>query len=584
MFGRAKNLNEGVLSMEKKRLLTLIGSVCLILVLAALPFMAACQAPPSPPAPAPPAATPPPAPPAPVPQGNLIVLGPNLGNEVWAPDVGASQDQAILAITNETLVYRSLGNQPAGGYYPRLAERWEISSDGLTWDFYLRKGIQWQGGYGEFTANDVKFSLELAGREGSVNSFASVFRPGGKTVGSYNVISPYHLQIKMNTPHALFLYYLSRYELSIVSEKYFKTVGHDVAMKNPIGTGPWKFVNYQPANYIKFEAVPNHWRQTPQFQTLTVAAVPELSAQLAMLKTGSADIAIIPAERITELESAGLHIKQMPGSGWVALDFGGQVLPSRPKYDPTCPWVSHQDEPASSDWNQRALKVRQALCLAVNKDAIVSKILYGAAMQSPILDWPLGTLWCNPDWKPYPYDPEKAKQLLTEAGYPNGFAKPITMYALNLATCPAAPKISLAVAMDWQAIGLQVNLVPIDFAAIRTNWVNRDAAWRCEVFGFSKQPEGWPSQMVSQYSKGAFCVGHESLELDKLLEACSTTLDEVERQKAAIAVGDYIYYNYIHCGIAITNTVFAMSPKISDWPVCENSSIISDLEYVTRAK
>lgn len=569
--------------MRRGKLLTLIGSVCLILVLAAMPFMAACPAPPPAEEEVPPPAEEEEAPPAPVPGGELIILMPNLGNEVWAPDIGATQDQSILAMSNETLVYRSLDNQPAGEYYPRLAERWEMSSDGSIWDFYLRKGIQWQGGYGEFTANDVKFSLELVGREGSVNSFAAAFRPGGETVDSYNVISPYHLQIKMNTPHVLFLYYLSR-AAWMVSEKYYKAVGSDVAMKNPIGTGPWKFVDYQPGNYIKLEAVLNHWRQTPQFQTLTIKAVPELSAQLAMLKTGAADIAIVPGERIVELEATGLHIKPVPGSGWITLNFGGQVLPDRPKYDPTCPWVPHQDEPASSDWNQRALKVRQALCLAINKDAIVSMIYHGAAVQSPMLDWPLGTPWSSPDWKPYPYDPEKAKQLLTEAGYPDGFAKPITIHALTLATCPEAPKVALTVAMDWQAIGLRVSLVPVDFAVVRPLWVNRDTAWTVQVFGFSKQPEGWPSQMISHYSKGAHAVCHESLELDKLLEVCSTTLDEAERQKAAIAVGDYIYYNYIHCGIAITSTVFAMSPKIGDWPMVEDTNVIGDVEYITRAK
>ena len=341
----------------------------------------------------------------------LVVLRDDLGNEIWGP-TGGSGDGHIFAITNETLVSWAQQDQDQG-YYPRLAERWEMSKDGLIWDFYLRKGIQFHDGWGEFTAEDVKYTIELMGSDGSGNVHASRFRSGGKkgNLSKITVVNPYQIRIELKKPEVMFLWLLCEDSSAIVSKKHYESVGKK-AVQHPIGTGSYRFIEHKPAQYIAYEAVNNHWRKTPGFKKLTIKAVPEQSSRLAMLKGGHADVSIIPADRAGEMEKAGIKVKRLPETLHVSWVLGGSVLPTREHYDPECPWVYHQDEPWDSDWNQRALKVRKALSHAINYPAIIDKIMYGEAKATPFHGWvPVGT-WSNPQWKPYEYNPDLSKKLL----------------------------------------------------------------------------------------------------------------------------------------------------------------------------
>ena len=146
-----------------------------------------------------------------------------------------------------------------------------------------------------------------------------------------------------------------------------------------------------------------------------------------MLQTGEVDIIGVPPDKLAEVKARVCVLSAYLRQTGTYMIFGGQLLSDDPKFDPTVPWASHTDEPADSDWNKRALKVREALNLAINREAIRSKIMYGAATPMATYLWPPSITGYKPEWKDIPYDPDQAKQLLSEAGYPNGFEKPITM-------------------------------------------------------------------------------------------------------------------------------------------------------------
>jgi peptide/nickel transport system substrate-binding protein len=517
------------------------------------------------------------------PYGDLVVVRDSLGSEVWAPDVGGTVDSYNMSPVYETLTYMNYDDEPYS-YYPRLAERWTVSDDGLIWDFYIHQGIQWQGNYGEVTAADAKYSLELLGSPGSTNNLAAQFNLGTDgAVESYNIIDNYHLQVKLQKANALLLFYTSQPEASIVSKSYFEQVGHDYAMKHPVGTGPWKFVDYQPANYIKFEAVTNHWRKTPDFATLTLKSVPELSARMAMLESGQADIGSVPPDKVAEAEAAGLHIRELGGTTCFTTILGGTVLNSEPNYDPTCPWVYNQDEPWDSAYNQNVYLVRKALSLAVNKQAIIDKILNGAGTLTPLHDWPLGNNWASDAWVPFPYDPDEARALLAQAGYPDGFSKPITMYAVSGGGNPLDPQASEAVAMDWQAIGLDVNIVPIEWSVLRAKTSDRDTAWCSYVTGWGVMAEPWLDIFYSYYSKSSFNDGFESLELDQLLDDTFAIMDTEQRRVASLKVGDFLYDHICDVGIAVGTNYAAMSAKTGTWRIKYLPVMPMDFEYVTHA-
>jgi ABC-type transport system substrate-binding protein len=518
------------------------------------------------------------------PSGELVVLVDTLGSEVWGPHVASSHERYTLTITNEHLVTYGRDDQKTG-YYPRLAEKWEVSEDGLTWDFYIRKGIQWHDGWGEFTAEDVKYTLELIGSAGSTSGEAKQWRISKDSqVESLTVVSPYHLRIKRRKPNVLLPWNLCLQDEAMVSKKYYEKVGVDKAIKHPIGTGSWRFIEHKPAEYVKFEAVENHWRQTPAFKYLTIKVVPELSGRLAMLKTGEADIAMVPADKAKELKAAGLKIKSVPGSGFLGVQLGGNVLPTREHYDPTVPWVYHQDEPWDSAWNQRALKVRKALFMAINGKAIIDVVYYGEAEPARLQDWPMGTVFNKPEWKPIPYDPEQSKKLLAEAGYPKGFKKPITVDVIPLPTSPRLIDATLAICNDWEAIGIKVKRNMSEWAVVRPFWAGRKSAWRVYTPAWYMEPEPWRPNAHIKHSKGAFLEGFESLEFDKLIEACATEKDFDKRVQATLAQGQYLIDHYIEGGILISNASFATSSKVGKWPIQQITPYPRDFEYITKAK
>jgi len=518
------------------------------------------------------------------PKGDLIILMDSLGNEIWGPNVGGTLDHNILLYTNENLISWAMEDQKTG-YYPRLAERWNMSEDGLTWDFYLRKGIQWHDGWGEFTAEDVKFTLELVGSPGSTNLYAAQFRSGEKdNIVSYDVLDRYHIRIKARKPDVMFLWRLAAPEGSVSCKKYYETVGHQKAIQHPIGTGPYRFIEHKPAQHIKYEAVGNHWRKTSDFKYITIKAIPEESSRLAMLKGRQADVCIIPPDRVAELKSAGLHIKRIEEAMFVSWVLGGSVLPTRKDYDPACPWVYHQDEPWDSEWNQRALKVRKALSLAINYQAIIDKILYGEGKPTPFHSWAPTGIWFRPEWKPYPYDPGQAKKLLAEAGYSKGFNKPIIMHIISFPHFPEATKVAEAICNDWEAIGIEVTRRMSEWPLFRAALSGRKSAWQTAISAWTVAHEPWVHPFNIYPSKNAYNGGFESLELDGLIEKCTSTLDFDKRVKATHELANFLYKYCIDHGIAIRNVPVALSSKVKSYKIRQNRAYLLDIEYISRAE
>jgi peptide/nickel transport system substrate-binding protein len=154
----------------------------------------------------------------------------------------------------------------------------------------------------------------------------------------------------------------------IHSKKYVETVGEEGAERQPVGTGPWKFVEHVRGDRIVYEAMDNHWRAVPHFKRLVFLKVPEPATRMAMLRAGSVDVIEIGGEYVEELQKAGMRTLTMPNVAWVWVILGGQWH-SKSTYDPAVPWAQPDAE--------RARKVRLALNLAVDKQAILRQVLGG---------------------------------------------------------------------------------------------------------------------------------------------------------------------------------------------------------------
>jgi peptide/nickel transport system substrate-binding protein len=507
------------------------------------------------------------------PEGTLTVAVATFGNERWLPSLYVGAEDVVLKPLYESLLSR---DPKTGELIPMLAERWQVTDGGRTWKFHLRKGVQFHGGRGEVTAEDVRFTFASIAKEGSANSLAPEFR----LIKSMEVEGPYTISVRFDRPFVTFgnrvTHGLFASVAYIQSKKHIETAGEQGAERQPVGTGPWKFVEHVRGDRIVYEAVENHWRATPHFKRLVFLKVPEPATRMAMLRAGSVDVIEIGGEYVEELKKVGMRTLTMPNVAAVWVILGGQ-WPTKPTYDPKVPWAQPDAE--------RARKVRLALNLAVDKKAIVQQVLGG-------LGAPVGTVNYYPTdpWateallKPHPYDPARAKALLTEAGYPNGFE--ITM---NLTAWPGRgylPDVGEAVATYWEKVGLKVKRRPVDRAVFAADFRKRSYAGVALAYaGPIIAPEPWELFARISQTKSAVHLLVEHPKLDGLIDRLVAEPSAAERARIMREeMGPWLYEYLPAVSIAATHSIAGVGPKVGEWPLIPGHMGIHNWEYVTRAR
>ncbi len=575
----------------KKSVIVFIVLCTLALIACAQPAPAPSPSPAPSPTPAPaPAPAPSPAPsPAPAPKPapvvakpfnqELIVTTTAYSREVGLPHLGTAVDNNIWQSVYEYLMY---WDYKTGKLVPGLADRWEVNADSTQYTYYLHKGVQWQKGVGEFTAEDVKFTFELCMRKDSIHTRAEQWR---SEIKSMVIENPYKIVINLNYPDWQFYTDLVNFRptFPIVSKRYVQNVGETAASDYPVGTGPYQVVAHQPGDFVKLEAVPNHWRAVPDFKYITIKPVPEESTRIAMLKTGEADVIRVGPDKVPGLKAAGFNIAAAPG-GWTYWIMPGSMpLPTDPAFKEAAkqPWWADPADTAAWD---KALKVRQAMNLAVNRQEINNKLFQGTAVLLGVA--PCGTPgqlggYEDPSrWPAYPYDPTKAKQLLAEAGYPKGFD--ITMILLNNPGRADSVDLAEAVAIYWEAIGLKVKRVPMDWAVLRP--INRDRKNFFQAFTVGSQAYAEPA--VPEWRQGSSFGGGSHWaanikELDDLAVAAYNQTDAVKRREAAIKYADRAYQLYNTVPLMAVSNIWATSKRVKDWPLLPTSiDDVQQLEFI----
>jgi peptide/nickel transport system substrate-binding protein len=487
---------------------------------------------------------------APGPAGaqQLVVAGAPPIHEVTMPHLGAQSSKLLTRPVYEHLVQVD----PVTWDYsrPMLAERWQVSPDAKTWTFSLRRGVPFHAGMGDFTAEDVKFSLELLAGKDSLASTTAYWR---KTLDRVEVVDPHtvRLHLKASTPDLLFELSNGR-ETQMLSRKYVTTVGVQKASEKPVGTGPYELVEWRRSEFMRFRALDKHWRVVPQFKELVYKFVPEDSTRVAALRTGDADIIELPRSLKKEVQAAGFEARRSLWPGVVVFGLlGGQYMNDRPTYNAKVPWLDK--------------RVREAMNLAVNRQAIVEHLFLGEAQVNTV---PIIPSWVkefgNPAWKPYPYDPARAKRLLAEAGYPNGFTAEWRAYLLS--GVPELVSASEALQIDLAKIGVKLDLKLVEYAA----GVRPDARAR-KLAGIGiLHRTGIPplpgSQMAIFFSKGGILGGVELPEIEDLFSRLEKSADPAERAKMVRAIGDVLYSGYHTLPLVDLYPLFGINQKkVGEW-------------------
>jgi peptide/nickel transport system substrate-binding protein len=283
---------------------------------------------------------------------------------------------------------------PGNALTPSLAESWSQSKDGLTYEFVVRKNARFHDGT-PVTAEDVKFSFERYR-----GTAAGVLKA---RVARIDVVDPLRVRFVLKQPWADFITFYATPATGanwIVPKKYVEKVGDEGYKKAPIGAGPYKFVRFNPGIELVLEANEGYWRKTPSVKTLVFRVIPDESTRLAALKRGEVDVAYSITGALAE------ELQRTPGLTLAPTHFTFTV------------WISFLDQwDAKSPWHDK--RVRLAANHAIDRGAINQAAYLGKSkLAFNFVPSGMEYFWAP---KPYEYDPKKSKQLLKDAGYPNGF-------------------------------------------------------------------------------------------------------------------------------------------------------------------
>lgn len=405
-----------------------------------------------------------------------------------------------------------------GKLEPDLAVSWKASDDLKTWTFELRQGVKFHGGK-DFEAADVVAMINHV-MDKAVGSTA---RTNLSMVGDVKALDQHTVEFTLTQPYAGFADLFAEHQMRIAPADKIGKMGAE-----PDGTGPFKLESYTPGDRLVLVKNPNYFRSIlPHVDKVVLRIIPEMAAQVVALRSGDIDLAWnIPPEAVSLLQSeTGIKIDSTPTGAWDGVIMNNQVKP----FDD--------------------VRVRQAVAAAIDKRALVDAVLFGQGTTT-LTPIPASSPYFYKDMTTSAADPEKAKKLLAEAGYADGFD--ITMY-LPIGR-PTRERLGVVAAEMLKAANIRVQLQRVPW-----DQFNKEIEGKAALYadGFFSRSTVDTSIYPFYHSTGSWNAGlwhYHNAEVDKLLDQARMTKDETERQtlyrqfQAAVEVDvpSLIAYNQNH--------------------------------------
>jgi len=458
-----------------------------------------------------------------------------------------------------------------GGY----VERWELSEDGLTWKYHMRKGIKFHDG-SVAGPQDMLFSQLIRLRQGAtkVPQWVKFVKDPQKPESVIALEPDGTLKITTPTPLLTWVFedeWLQHSEL--LSKTAFETAeakgGIDEWNRRPVLSGPFKVTESKKDELVNGEAFLDYWRGRPYLARVSFVNVPEARTVRALLEAGQADAIEAPIVDAPEIQKKGFKTYVAPGA--ISTFFFFENMCSK-VLEPTCwdaslPWLGDYTDP--TNW-ENAKKVRKAFNLAVDRDLIMDKVYKGLAIKAsfPFVSAP--AVDDHPFFKrgPYPYDLDQAKRLLKEGGYPSG--RVLKIGSTVLSGAPEMPLLAETFAAMMEAnLGLKTEIVPFesrDRSAMQTKsekrpwdiYVNRNSNnlvaggrlhWIMDPLQKGRPQNNWPAATYEGVKK---VQGMQPSD---------------ERSRASAKLYEEWYDDYAVIPIAITPVIYATSQKVMGWPL-----------------
>ena len=400
-----------------------------------------------------------------VPQETVTIMNAVWGNERFVPRDAVGE---VATYGRALHGYLVAGNERSE-MIPGIATAWSISEDGLIWDFKIREGVKFHDG-SVLTLDDVLFTMDHTfGPESAEFALEASLAAIAKTTASIEGVGTDTMRITHTKAFASFLFLLSEMVApnsgAIMPKAYFEQVELEGYNRDPIGAGAFEVVTYKPAEQILLERFDDHYYQPdngfsedrrPKFQTLDLRLVSSLPTRVAALAAGNADIVESNIAVRNQIQRGGGRIIFSQESSYTWL-----FIPGCWKVELVC---SNKD-------------VREALDYAIDKQLIIDQLY--SSDSAVAKGWTAATpsaLGYSPDLDPLPFDPVKAQELMTRAGYPGGEGFPkLKMNTWEAGDIPFMPEQAEVIAQMWETnLGIEVDVVVGDANTIRGRWLARE--------------------------------------------------------------------------------------------------------------
>ncbi len=533
----------------------------------------------------------------------MAFLGPYVATNY---DAGYFQNRFAELVSHETLFVMGYD----GEWDPRLIKSFDVSPDALTYTLNLQEGVKWHtvhGDWGEFNADDFIWSIGEISKEGGKHvqrgNTEKVFRCEGCELTKIDDLT---VQLKRPTPTFQITWYSQAPipGFSMNSKKHFDTVGAETALHEDVGTAPWEQVEYVTDVKRHLKAVEDHWRHTPEFAEMIWHDMQEESARLANFLAGTLDTGIFNSDSRQAIQdgiSGGslTDVKFMVFPAAIIQMIwheGGHYTPDSKHHvgnpideymgdyknicddseivdgvatdmssDDRRPWISCDRDVNSPEW-ERARKVREAMLRSIDRQALINNIAFGEGEP-----WYIG-IWANRGRMEQlgldtlgpgdmDFDLAAAKQLMAQAGYPDGFDVLINR-RLGTGTLLLVKE---AVLTDWQEFGLEATAQNQPPAAYR---VTSQARKVNNIYGLNDAPSfPEPLRVYSTVytSSGTNLFGVNHPDLDKFIEDSEAELDTDERWRIQGELAKFIYENVLSMPLYAENAVWPLGPEVDSW-------------------
>jgi peptide/nickel transport system substrate-binding protein len=450
---------------------------------------------------------------------------------------------------------------PQGNVVGNVAESYNLSPDGLTWTFNIRKGIKfWNGD--PLTAADVVFSLQRFGSKESTNPWSPYILKNNESITAKDdntvIFKAQKPEWALKIPFAW---------TRILPKNYFEKVGQDGFRAAPMGSGPYKFVKWTPKTSMEFAANTDYWGpDKPQWASIVETLVPEESTRIAQLERGEADlISNLSFDRLVELKNKGFRLQEVGLPTAANISYQGTFWTKGPTSD---------------------IRVRQAMSYAINRQEICDTFYKGLAEPGGLWFFSEQTWGWDNTFKPDPYDPDKARQLLQDAGYPGKFSPQSTL----LYTTAVAADLMQILQGYWQAVGINVDIQVVD-TPVYNGMLFVRAKDPTEKQVGAIVPWVAPTFYNNVYhsanmftSTGVHTTSNDT-KADAMYQAATTELDDAKAKKLWQDLMHYAYDTmWVNSGLVNWPSYFVVGPNVGPFTGRVNRSLWDGYSGIQHAK